>query len=67
MAKVKKEFYQKPTIKVVEFDLNKAICNNVATMSTCLKIDQETGNYNHTKFNPRGNSDKWKDWPGVSE
>ena len=43
MAKVKKEFYQKPTIKVVEFDLNKAICNNVATMSTCLKIDQETG------------------------
>ena len=36
MAKVKKEFYQKPTIKVVEFDLNKAICNNVATMSTCL-------------------------------
>lgn len=50
MAKVKKEFYQKPTIKVVEFDLNKAICNNVATMSTCLKIDQETGNYNYPQI-----------------
>lgn len=67
MAKVKKEFYQKPTIKVVEFDLNKAICKQRGNNEYMSKIDQETGNYNYTKFSPRGNSDKWKDWPGVSE
>lgn len=67
MAKVKKGFYQKPTIKVVEFDLNKVICNNVATMSTCLKIDQRTGSEDHTHFVPRGSSNNWQDTSNITQ
>lgn len=61
---MKKKEYTKPSIKLVEWEFNEAVCQTVTTTSytKCLNITQGTGT---TVFENRDNIDAIGNWDRV--